>query len=522
MIEKIIGELFVIGFDGKVVPKSIKKLIHDYHIGGIILFTRNIGSPDEVLRLTASLQKEARDAGYERPLLICVDQENGTVRRLGEGTTIFPGGMTIGASDSEENAYQVGYASGTELRALGINWNLAPVVDVNVNPDNPVIGVRSYGESPERVARLAKAAVKGMQDAGVVTTLKHFPGHGDTKVDSHLALPVIPHSIERLEEIELRPFQASLESDVIMSAHIYFPALELEADKPATLSKAVLTGLLREKLGYTGLITTDCMEMNAISETIGTAKGVVAALQAGVDLAMVSHTLQRQVGALQEVKAAVESGELSRESILTSAERIRRVKDTYINWNNTSIDSGAKVPSFVGGNDHRKLAKEAYRRGVTMVYNHGLIPIDSSSNIVIVTPEASAQSAAEDPSHATVRLYDAVRSYQPNAKNIALTSEWTEEDIHEQVEQWKQYDAVIFGVQYLAQQPMQQLLLEKLAASDIPVIAIVMRSPYDVALLPELHTCICTYEVSSPASEVAVSAVFGEEEILGTLPVTIK
>lgn len=519
MIEKAIGELFVIGFDGKVIPESIKRLIHNYHIGGIILFTRNLGSPEEVLALTASLQKEARDAGYERPLLICVDQENGTVRRLGEGTTIFPGGMTIGASDSEENAYQIGYASGKELRALGINWNLAPVVDVNVNPDNPVIGVRSYGESPERVTRLAKSAVKGMQDAGVVTTLKHFPGHGDTKVDSHLALPVIPHSIERLEEIELRPFRECLESDVIMSAHIYFPALEPEADKPATLSKAVMTGLLREKLGYTGLITTDCMEMNAISETIGTEKGVVAALQAGVDLAMVSHTLQRQVGALKEVKLAVESGELSKESILASAKRIRRIKDTYINWNNTIIDSSASVPSFVGGNDHFKLAKEAYGLGVTMVYNHGKIPVDSSSNIMVVTPAEGVQSAAEDPSHTTVRLYDAVRAYQPHAKNITLTEDWTE---NEQMEHWKKYDAVVFGVQYLAQQPVQQMLLETLAANDIPVIAVVMKSPYDVALLPELQACICTYEVSYPALEVAMGAVFGKEEILGGLPVTIN
>ncbi|GLO67901.1 beta-N-acetylhexosaminidase [Oceanobacillus kimchii] len=522
MIEKTIGELFVIGFDGKVIPESIKQLIHNYHIGGIILFTRNIGSPNEVLALTASLQKEARDAGYERPLLICVDQENGTVRRLGEGTTIFPGGMTIGASDSEENAYQIGYASGKELRALGINWNLAPVVDVNVNPDNPVIGVRSYGESPERVTRLAKAAVKGMQDAGVVTTLKHFPGHGDTKVDSHLALPVIPHNIGRLEDIELRPFRECLESDVIMSAHIYFPALEPAKDKPATLSKEVMTGLLRDKLGYTGLITTDCMEMNAISETIGTEKGVVAALQAGVDLAMVSHTLQKQIGALKEVKLAVESGKLSRESILSSVKRIRRVKDTYINWNNTVLDSSASVPSFVGGNDHRELAKEAYRQGVTMVYNHGLIPIDSGSDMAVVTPLAAVQSAAEDSSHAAIRLYDVICAYQPHAKNITLTEDWTEEYIHEQIEHWKQYDAVIFGVQYLAQHPVQQLFLEILAANDVPVIAIVMKSPYDVAILPELQACICTYEVSYPALEVAASAVFGKGDILGGLPVTIN
>src|SRR5215469_13507668 len=263
-LEKQIGQLLVAGFRGTTPSPEIIDLIRNYHVGGIILFSRNVQDAQQVLELTHSLQLIAKTAGHATPLLIAIDQENGMVRRLGKGTTQFPGNMALGATGSEQVVYDVAQATGSELKALGINMNLAPVVDVNNNPANPVIGVRSFGEDPHQVARLAAAAVKGYRAAGVISDLKHFPGHGDTAVDSHLALPVISRTLEQLEAIELVPFSSGIEAgaDSVMIAHISFPDMlgksafytQQEA-LPATVSPAIVRGLLREKLGFEGVLS---------------------------------------------------------------------------------------------------------------------------------------------------------------------------------------------------------------------------------------------------------------------------
>src|SRR5579871_3149457 len=232
-LEEQIGQLFMVGFDGTSATPGVLDLIERYNVGGIIFFTRNIGTAQQVSDLTRNLQAAAFAAGQRAPLLISIDQENGMVRRLGEDMTAFPGS-----------------------KALGINMNLAPVADVNNNPANPVIGVRSFGEDPQQVARLTAAAVRGYRAAGVVSSLKHFPGHGDTATDSHRALPVIPHTMERLNAVELVPFKSGIAAgaDSVMIAHIFLPALMPADGLPATVSPAVIQGLLREQLGYAGVV----------------------------------------------------------------------------------------------------------------------------------------------------------------------------------------------------------------------------------------------------------------------------
>src|SRR5215467_4572704 len=316
-LEEQIGQSLVAGFWGTTPSPEIIDLIRNYHIGGIILFSRNVQDAQQVLELTHSLQLIAKTAGHPTPLLIAIDQENGMVRRLGKGTTQFPGNMALGATGSEQVVYDVAQATGSELKALGINMNLAPVVDVNNNPANPVIGVRSFGEDPHQVARLAAAAVKGYRAAGVISDLKHFPGHGDTAVDSHLALPIISRTLEQLEAIELVPFSSGIGAgaDSVMIAHISFPALTHQEALPATVSPAIVRGLLREKLGYDGVIISDCMEMSAVAETIGTERAAVMALQAGVDLVLVSHTYARQRGSIEAMQSALQAGELSPEVV---------------------------------------------------------------------------------------------------------------------------------------------------------------------------------------------------------------
>jgi len=212
MLEEQIGQLLMVGFWGITPSQEIIDLIQRHHVGNIILFSRNIRDTQQVLELTKNLQKIAKEAGQRYPLLIGIDQENGIVQRLGEAATILPGNMALGAIGSEEISYMVAQATGNELKALGINMNLAPVVDVNNNPANPVIGVRSFGEDSQQVARLGAAMVKGYRAAGILSCIKHFPGHGDTAVDSHLALPVIPYTLQRLEALELVPFRRGIEA----------------------------------------------------------------------------------------------------------------------------------------------------------------------------------------------------------------------------------------------------------------------------------------------------------------------
>ncbi len=211
-LEEQIGQLLMVGFWGSTPSQEIIDLIQRHHVGNILLFSRNIRDAQQVFELTQSLQAIAQEAGQRYPLLIAIDQENGLVQRLGEAVTLFPGNMALGAIGSEKVAYEVALATGRELKALGINMNLAPVVDVNNNPANPVIGVRSFGEDAWQGARLAAAMVKGYHAARILACLKHFPGHGDTAVDSHLALPTIPYAFERLEALELAPFRSGIEA----------------------------------------------------------------------------------------------------------------------------------------------------------------------------------------------------------------------------------------------------------------------------------------------------------------------
>ncbi|WP_223806030.1 beta-N-acetylhexosaminidase [Ornithinibacillus gellani] len=524
-IKQKVGQFFVIGFDGKIVPDAVRELIQDYHVGGIILFVRNIGTPEEVLALTTDLQREAKRAGYTHPLLIGIDQENGVVRRMGEGTTVFPGAMALGAADSVTHAYDIGLATGKELLALGINWNLAPVLDVNVNPANPVIGVRSFGESPEKVANLGKAMMQGMQAAGVIATLKHFPGHGDTAVDSHLALPTVDHSMERLEQVELKPFRACMEAgaDMVMTAHIHFPAVEPDAGKPATLSKRVIDGLLRERLNYQGVVTTDCMEMHAISKSIGTEKGSAAALQAGADIVMISHTLKLQTGGLDEAIRAVEAKEWSEEALQAAAGRLQALKDKFLNWEQIALDTDPVVPDIVGSAQHYDLAERVYRDSATQIGNPDVLPLVNSDQqkVLVMEPSNVGGSPAEDKTHGNIQLGTLIQATCAQAEVQFLPDDISAPAMDDLIQLAQAYDTVIVGTLDLAAHPDQRVFIERLADLDVTVVVVAMRSPYDAGDLPAQVTGICTYEFSEQALQAAIDAIWGKVQIAGKLPVTV-
>lgn len=321
-----IGQMLLCGFHGTEMSPELERLVRERQIGGVIYFARNVESAAQVAKLSGELQRAAADSGCV-PLWISIDQEGGMVARITEGVALTPGNMAVAAAGSPEAAEELAFISGHELKALGINLNFAPVLDVNNNPLNPVIGVRSYGESPELAAEFGARAIRGLQNAGVAATAKHFPGHGDTTVDSHLDLPTVAHGRERMERVELVPFKRAVAEgvDAIMTAHIRFPALE-PSGLPATLSPSVLTGLLRGELGFNGIITTDCMEMNAIASHYGTVEAAVMAVEAGADIVLVSHSADLQAGALDAIEQAVLGGRLSEERIVQSVKRLLALK----------------------------------------------------------------------------------------------------------------------------------------------------------------------------------------------------
>ncbi|HYG56762.1 MAG TPA: beta-N-acetylhexosaminidase, partial [Symbiobacteriaceae bacterium] len=389
-LEEKVAQMFFVGFKETELPERYAAWFERQGLGGVILFTRNVKSPDQVRALTAAMQGAARRSRQGLPLAIAIDQEGGTVVRMDEpsGYTHFPSNMAMGAADDETLTYRSALVMATEMRAVGLNWNYAPVLDVNNNPLNPVIGVRSYGASPELVARHGVAAVRGFQAGGVAACAKHFPGHGDTSVDSHLALPVIPHDRNRLNAVELLPFREAIKAglDSIMTAHVFFPALEPEAGRPATLSRNVMTGLLREELGFDGVICSDCLEMKAIADNFMPDQIVRFAVDAGVDALLVSHTWETQQVLFEALLQAVRSGRISEERIAQSAYRIVRMKQNR--------QMAMQMPGDIGTPEHKAVALEAARKAVTLVRGADQLPL--AGKVMLVLPRVVWFAQVED------------------------------------------------------------------------------------------------------------------------------
>ena len=325
-----VGERIMVGFDGHAASSDVKRMIRDYGVGHVILFDRNVDGPEQVADLVRELQAVARDAGHSLPLLLAVDQEGGRVARLREPWTVWPPMRAVGRTGSEDIARKVGAALAAELSACGIRCDLAPDVDVDTNPKNPVIGDRSFGDDPVLVGRLGAALIRGLQAGGVAACAKHFPGHGDTDVDSHLDLPAVDHPRSRLDEVELLPFRKAIEAGVasIMTAHVVVRSLDDAG--PATLSPRVIDGLLRKEMKYEGMIVSDDLEMKAVAERWGVGAGAVKAAQAGCDLLPVCTTTEAQVEAVESLIRAVEDETLSRTSMDDACTRIRRLKEKYL------------------------------------------------------------------------------------------------------------------------------------------------------------------------------------------------
>lgn len=323
-----IGQLMIVGFEGTSTDEQAHQLIAQYHVGGVIFYARNIDNANQLLDLINEL-KAANSAHNSIPLFFSVDEEGGGVSRLPDEYMSFPSSRAIGMKEDPKLAYEVGRGLAMQISSLGLNMNFAPVLDVDSNPHNPVIGDRAFASTPEQVSELGVQTMKGMQEQAVIPVVKHFPGHGDTYVDSHLGLPVVEHDRERLQAVEWLPFVEAIqqEADAVMTAHILFP--EVDPHYPATLSEKIISGLLRDEMGFDGVVITDDLTMRAVVEHFEIGEAAVLSIQAGVDIVLVCHEYEQMHAVFEAVEQAVIEGTLDEQRIDESVYRILRLKTKY-------------------------------------------------------------------------------------------------------------------------------------------------------------------------------------------------
>lgn len=322
-IKKLLGSICIFGFDGTSTPDLIKKMIQEWNLGGVIFFKRNIESKEQVKELI----REVKSYSSQIPLFVSVDHEGGRVFRLPPPFTQIPPARQVA---QENNTFEVGKLMGRELREVGFNLNYAPVLDVDSNPANPIIGDRSFGSDPQSVIQHALELARGLRSEGIIPCGKHFPGHGDTAKDSHLELPVVDRSLQSLEQIELPPFQSAIQDhiEMLMSAHVLYPALD--SDWPATLSPKILTGLLREKMGYEGLIISDDFNMKAIADHYGLGEAARLFLEAGGDIPLICRGEESEWEVLEYLEKALSNGSLNLSKVEKASQRVLKLKQKYL------------------------------------------------------------------------------------------------------------------------------------------------------------------------------------------------
>ncbi|MFW6136167.1 MAG: beta-N-acetylhexosaminidase [Chloroflexota bacterium] len=512
-LEQKVGQLFVVWFEGAEYSDALDRMIRELNVGGIVLFGPNVGSAEEVTTLINAAQATAAQAGAGIPLIVATDHEGGSVNRFADGLTRFPSSMAVAATGSLENARAQAGVMAEELTALGINMNLAPVVDVNTNPDNPVIGVRSFGSDPHTVADFGAVMIEELQQHGLVATAKHFPGHGDTAVDSHDALPVLPHDRQRLDEVELVPFRAAIDAgvDAVMTAHVALSAVDPTSDLPATLSSVVLTDLLRGELGFDGLVATDSLGMRALDETVGLADASAMAFQAGADLLMFGRDAGRNPGeqtlAYQNVLALVRDGTVSRERLDASVHRILLVKARrgLLDWQPASL---VELPRRVRTAEHLAVAEALAEQSVTLVRNDGhLLPVAADRRVLLVYPESQAQ------------VMPALAEVGAQAHPMRVSQDPGQEEITDVVSAAEAADVILVVTADAREHPGQIALVQ--AIGHLPTVVLAVRSPYDLLGFPSQSTYVTTYGDVPVSFNAAAGVLFGQLQPSGRLPVSL-
>jgi beta-N-acetylhexosaminidase len=521
--------------------ERLRHLVRDVKVGGFHVFGSAEALPQVMLNpvwgggnamrkgepYSAAMILNRLQSESAIPLLTSGDFEGGAAYIL-NGATRLPRAMVIGATGDEQMAYKAGVVAATEARAIGVNIDFYPVVDVNNNARNPVINLRSFGEDPAQVSKMAVAYIKGIQSTGAFATAKHFPGHGDTNVDTHLGLAVINHPRERLDQVELVPFKAAIAAGVeaVMSSHIVLPALDPAPGIPATLSRPILTGILRNELNFGGLIFTDSMTMDAISKMFSHDKAAAQAVKAGVDFVLHSPD---DDAAFTGIKAAVAAGEISEAQVNASAERILRAKARLGLHVDRQVDPAGIAATF-GTRAHAEVAQQINDRGITLIKDErNQVPLAAprDANVLYLSVLDYASGWREAIPSRT--MIPELKKRWPNLTAIEVTDRTTASEFELVRALARRADAVIAGVfvriaSYSGRMDLSQpqiALLDLVAAQGKPFAAVCFGNPYTATFLPKLPAVLLGYEFSDFTERAAVKALAGEIPIGGKLPIQL-
>lgn len=526
-LEQKVGQLFVQHFygasattpDQRNVPlygvATPAEVIAKYHLGGVIYFgwSGNLTDPQQIAGLSNGLQRAAIGSGEPIPLQVATDQEQGPVIRFGAPATQLPGAMALGAGRSTGDSRRAAAITGSELKAVGIGVDYAPDADVNVNPANPVIGVRSFSSQPNLVSSMVAAQVKGFQnDAQVTATAKHFPGHGDTAVDSHTGLPVITHTRAQWRELDAPPFRAAIKAgvDQIMTAHLLVPALD-PSGEPATLSRTILTDVLRKDLKFRGVVVTDSLAMEGVRTKYGDGEVAVRAIEAGADQLLMTPAMDTAYNA---VLGAVRSGRISTQRLDASVTRILQLKWKRGLFAQPYVDP-ARVDDVVGSPAHRAQADAIAERGMTLLTDEaGVVPFAPSGRKVAVVGYGAT---------ATKTLAQEFTARGATATTLETGSAPTPALIEQAVANATEADLTVVTTMNASTEAnkTQRELVAALQRTGTKVAVVAVRNPYDINALPGVGTYLAAYSYNAVSVRAAARVLLGEASATGRLPVDI-
>jgi beta-N-acetylhexosaminidase len=511
----------MLAFDGMAVPPWVGERLADAPAAGVTLFRfSNVESPGQVRAIVDALQAAARSGmAAAPPLLIAADQEAGQLIGLGEETTLFAGAMALGATGDPALAERVGRAIGLECAAVGVNLVYAPVCDLATNPRNPAIGIRSFGDDPIAVGGLVAAFVRGVQSAGVAAALKHFPGIGDVADDSHHRLPAIEADAAALASRELVPFRAGIQAGarVVMSAHLAVPRLTGDPDLPSTLSGQVMTGLLRDGLGFDGVSITDALDMRAIPQGPAQVEAVRAALAAGIDLLLTApdpEARERIEAGLADPGTAstLDAAELAR-----SAARIASLRAWLAAFDQPRLD-------VVGSAAHRDLAAELAARSLTLVRDDdGILPLrlPAGARIAAIQPRPTDQTPADTSSTIAAGLAAALRARFGGVDEFVVEHAPSDDAIRALRAAVASHDAIVVGTTAAFLEPAQAVIVDALLGLGRPTVTVALRTPFDLAAYPAAGCHVAAFGILPPTLEALATAVAGGAAFPGRLPAAI-
>ncbi len=488
-----LGQRFVVGFRGLYPSDGFIEEIRRMKIGNIILFKDNIESRSQLERLTKMLDEVIFEATAIHPFIM-IDQEGGMVSRLPEDYALIPGAMALAATDDTEAIEKCGWITARELASSGVNFDIAPVLDINTSLEKSILGVRSYGETAEEVIRYSIPMMKGLERGGVLSCAKHFPGHGDVAVDSHMGLPVSHKTEEELLECELRPYVSAIEQGVpcIMTSHILFPSVD-DSGYPATMSGRIINGILRTRLGFRGVVITDCLEMGAIKDHYTTEEGARRALGSGVDIACVSHTVSLAVSSMERIMKDEGWEERQDESF----ERIMKLKNEYFSKNTPVLgdDELASFRSYVDSVGERTITLYRVKK-----------PLSFSSDTLFIAPHPFVVTAIMNPEDRDLSFALSMASeFGGGSVEISIDPDGNEiESVVKESLRWKQ---VVIGTYNGCFKRGQLELVDALGKTGCDLVVVALRNPYDLKYAPENADLVAIYEYSASSMKWFVKAV---------------